>query len=336
MNICIISGFKEKPDEGMKIFASKISEELSKSNDVLHINAKENIFSFHFWLRLRKFNPQIIHLFLRLTPATMTLLMIFGYCCKNSKLVVSVLQPPEKMSILKVIFTFFKPDVILTQSSETEKKFIELDCKTGFLPSGVDTEKFRPVDEGIKKELRRKHGISESKFVVLHVGHINEGRNLEIFKDIRDLNGGIEVIIIGSTNEFNFNRQIYDDLLNAGIYAKREFYENIEEFYQLSDCYVFPTIDSSFAIEIPLSVLEAMGCNLPVISTKFGGLSRIIMNDNDIIFVDSTDDINNAIHQIRLRQSQIESRDVVLNYSWKNIAHNLDAIYQDISITKVV
>jgi len=53
------------------------------------------------------------------------------------------------------------------------------------------------------------------------------------------------------------------------------YIKKIEEIYQLSDCYIFPITFEGGGISILLSVLEAMACNLPVVTTKFGGLPAI-------------------------------------------------------------
>jgi len=62
-----------------------------------------------------------------------------------------------------------------------------------------------------------------------------------------------------------------------------EYVPNIEEIYNLADCYVFPTFKRHNCIDMPLSVMEAMACNIPVISTKFGGLPKIFKEGNGLI-----------------------------------------------------
>ena len=74
---------------------------------------------------------------------------------------------------------------------------------------------------------------------------------------------------------------------------------NIEEVYALSDCYVFPTppMNKINSIEIPLSVLEAMACNLSVITTKFGALPKVFEEGDGLIFVDDGEDGERAIRK---------------------------------------
>lgn len=330
MKICLASGYKGNPDEGMKNFAFHISKELSNYHEVIHINARENIFSINFWKKIKAFNPHIIHIFLRSDISTFVIAKIFQLSCNNAKLVISALQPPLNYSFIKWFIPLFKSYLFLVQSYETEKMLNDAGCKTIFLPSGVDTEKFIPVDSDVKEKLRKKYDIDKEKFVVLHIGHINKGRNLEIFKTIAKNNKNVEIMLIGSTNTFNFDENVYNDLKSNGCKIWREYFENIEEIYQLSDCYLFPTIDKSCAIELPLSVLEAMSCNLPVITTKFGGLNRIFREEEGIIFVDNINELEEKLEIVRRKNPLINTRKHVLPYSWEKVASHLEELYENL------
>lgn len=330
MRICLISGFEGRPDEGMKNFVYNIAKEISDRHKVIHLNLRKNIFSVNFWKEIREFDPQIIHIFLRPNLLTLNIAKFFRlYFSSNTKLVMTSLQPPINYRYIKIISSLFKPDLILVQSYETENLFRRLGYRTAFLPSGVDTTKFTPVSSITKEKLREKYNISNDKFVILHVGHINKGRNLEVFKYIAARNKDVEVIIVGSTNEFNFDRNTYYELKRSGCIVLRKYLKNIEEIYQLSDCYVFPTISTSHAIEIPLSIMEAMACNLPVVSTKFGGLSRIFKEGYGFMFVNNDiNNINDKLELIRDGNLKIRTRKQVLPYSWSCVASYLENIYQ--------
>jgi glycosyltransferase involved in cell wall biosynthesis len=331
MKICLISGHKDNPDEGMKAMAFHISKELSKTHEILHINARENIFSINFWSEIKDFKPQILHFFLRPSVVTLSLAKALKlYLSDDIKLIITSLQPLLDYRYVRLCPSLFKPDLVLFQSYETEDMFRKLGYQTLFIPSGVDITKFAPVTNNIKGKLREKYHINKEKFVILHVGHINRGRHLEIFRVIAKNDENTEVILIGSTNTFNFDKMLYNELKNSGCRIFREYFESIEEMYQLSDCYIFPTIDRSYAIELPLSVLEAMACNLPVITTKFGGLNRIFKEEEGMIFVDSIDKIEVKLGILGRENPQINTRRQVLPYSWENVTLHLENIYKDL------
>ena len=97
--------------------------------------------------------------------------------------------------------------------------------------------------------------------------------------------------------------------------------ENIEEIYQLSDCYFFPTTDAIEAIEFPLSVLEAMACNLPIITTPFGGLTDIFDESDDFLYFTNENQIPEKITQIKTVIPK--NREKIEQLSWSKIAEKI-------------
>ena len=109
----------------------------------------------------------------------------------------------------------------------------------------------------------------------------------------------------------------------------KKYVENIEEIYALADCYVFPTTNSIGSIELPLSVLEAMSCNIPVVATRFGALPRVFQEDDGLIFADKEEDFFQGLERIR-NGTEVRNREKVLPYSWRNTALRLEKIYEEL------
>ena len=95
----------------------------------------------------------------------------------------------------------------------------------------------------------------------------------------------------------------------------------VEEFYQLADCYVFPVIDHEGCVEIPLSVLEAMACGIPVVSRPFGGLRDILQPGDDLIYWDTTEEFAAAAAAMRA-SSPVAVRSMS-DFSWSAIGSQL-------------
>ena len=67
------------------------------------------------------------------------------------------------------------------------------------MPIGISTDKFRPIKNvNRKRELRKIHGLPEDKFIILHVGHINWGRNLNALIPLQ--RDGNQIVICASTS----------------------------------------------------------------------------------------------------------------------------------------
>ena len=97
---------------------------------------------------------------------------------------------------------------------------------------------------------------------------------------------------------------------------------NIEEIYQLADVYFFPVLNERNCISVPLSVLEAAACNLPIVCTDFGELKQFKGKDG-FFFIDSfePENINNLIR--KALQSKADTRSCVLEYDWEKAASQI-------------
>ena len=324
MRVCLIGDFSGKLEEGMQLVAFHLTEELSKCHKVLSSDPRD-IFSRSFWREIKLFNPQIIHYLSG--PSIISFIImkkLSALCEKNTKKVMSAIHP-NLPSFSKGFLPLLKPDLILTLSYETEKMFTNLGCRTEFLPLGVDTEKFLPISAETKGELRKKYRIDKRDLVVLHVGSLAKRRNVGILSGLQG-EKDYQVIII-SHPSVSAEKAVYRRLKEKGCLIWREYFKGIEEIYALSDCYIFPTKDKLGSIELPLSVMEAMSCNLPVVTTKFGALQRVFKEGNGLFFAEGEEEILDAIEKIK-DGMQVKTRDTVLPYSWEIVAKRLEEIYE--------
>jgi glycosyltransferase involved in cell wall biosynthesis len=222
-----------------------------------------------------------------------------------------------------------KPDLILTTSGKDQRELVSLGCAARFVPLGVDVERFTPATPDKKRELRRTYGFDEEEPIVLHVGHIREGRNLRALGPIQDK--GNHVVIAGSTFSPH-DAHLVDDLKAHGIRLLTGYNDHIEEIYQLADWYIFPTISEKACISQPLSVLEAMACNLPVVSTRFGGLPDLFPGEGGgLFYADSTSEIAAKSEYLRdnLRHVHPRTREMVEPYSWERSSQEIRRLLKD-------
>jgi glycosyltransferase involved in cell wall biosynthesis len=249
--------------------------------------------------------------------------------CRQAKIVISALQPPLHYHFIKIFALLLKPDLILTASDETGKIFTGIGWRVAFLASGVDTNRFIPVTESAKKKLREKYHIDKEKFIVTHVGPIRNNRNLGVFNKIQSI-ANVQTIIVANT-AFPVHRLVYNNLKEHGCIIWRSYFKNIEEICQLSDCYIFPTRDQAGCIELPLSVLEAMSCNLPVIATRFMALPQLFREGDGLHYADGDGDFVPRLETIKSNRMKIRTREKVLPYDWYSIAQRLEEIYRKVS-----
>ena len=139
---------------------------------------------------------------------------------------------------------------------------------------GIDFEKYLnpklSVREEIFSELRRS-GFDTTKPTVLHVGHLRKNRGLdELVKAKRLLGDAINVLVIASPS-LDRDGDVEQTLLTAGAVIYDQYMETLVPIYKLADIYCFPVDPvSRGAIDLPLSILEAVMSGLHVITTPFG------------------------------------------------------------------
>ena len=176
-----------------------------------------------------------------------------------------------------------RPELILTPVGELSLCMGSLGQRTGFIIPGFDERVFKPVSTEVKAQLRRKYGLPPDQFVMLHVGHIKENHNMQVFLKHREWGRDIVPVVKGGDVE----RSWLHRLQMAGVIVFDEYLDRMHELYQAADCYLFPVSNPTGALEFPLSVVEASACNLPVITTPFGALPEIIREGEGFPYIRS-------------------------------------------------
>lgn len=208
--------------------------------------------------------------------------------------------------------------VLLSAESWQEMRTI-IGARARYLRTGVDTKRFCPVDDAQKKQLREKYGIPCNAPVVLHVGHLKAGRNVD---KLRMVDPALQVVVVASTATEQ-DTALRQTLLERGnVTVIDQYVPRIEEIYQMADVYLFPVMAERNCIDVPLSALEAAACGIPVAATSYGELKQLLDGEG-FYCLDSLEPeaMNRVLHQaIRERKNP---RAYVLAYDWDRAAGEL-------------
>lgn len=339
LKICILSDYSNKytgkyvTDEGIRKTAHSIWQELSNQNTLVQIHISDSKLKFlnnlfKIYNQIRIFKPEIIHIIPGPTLSLFFLNKILKILNPKAKMVMSAPRPQTFSKLFKFLIPILKPDMILTQSSNATKTFQNLGCNVEFLPSGVNLNRFVPTNEINKKKLKKKFNFDEKKPLLLHVGSIRKIRNLESLIEIKK-HIDIEILIVGSTS-LPIEKNLLDSLIENNLRIMTNYVESIEEIYSMADCYIFPVTINHGAIEIPLSIIEAMSCNLPILTTRFGGVPDIFNEKDGLFYIESNEEMVKCLKNVLKPNFQVNTRKHVLQYSWENIGFKLNHIYNEL------
>lgn len=323
MKICIIGNYAGKLDEGMTNVSYYLYENLKiLYPELLYRNVRE-IGTAGFWIGLIKEKPDIVHFIPGPTVKGLVLVKLLKLILR-CKTVVSATKPVLP-NAFRFVARMLRPDITVVQSSKSEKLFSKFGYHTSFIPNGVDTDRFRPIPSEKRKLLRTKHGFSEDDFIALHVGPLRTGRNQQSLLKLRDVK---LLLIISLTNPSE--EELVKTFNRPDVILWKEYFPNIEDIYAMVDVYIFPVFEPLNSIEIPLSVLEAMSCNIPVISSMYGALGRVLKEGDGLFFIQEPDKINEIVEKIREGLDNVDTRSKVSHLSWRQIAIEISAIYENL------
>lgn len=323
MRICVVGHFVRHPDEGVGNICLNIADELSKRHDVL----KLSIGDVAGWRRAKRFKPEILHFVLSPSNLGLVVAKLLASYCSEAKTVMSA-PHPDNIRWGRVA-GLFRPDLTLVQSAESERMFQGVGYKTLFFPNGVDCDKFRPVSPRHKRRLRQDYGIPTDRFVALHVGPLTNARDVRSLGRLQRHEN--QVLIVGRPSERG-SAYLRRALERLGCIVWLKHLPDVDEVFGLSDCYVFPVPPQNrgASIEMPLSVMEAMSCNIPVVTTRFGALPRALEDGDGLVFVEDDDEILHAVARLRHSDVEVATRRTALQYCWSKIVPRLDVAYEQL------
>lgn len=318
MNVCLLGERSDQLDEGMKNFSNQLHRRLQQRGIETTLLDLREIGTIEFWRSFARTEPDVVHLVPGPTGKGLALLRALSIL-KGAESVATVTQPRFNQ-VSRAALSALAPSLVYVQSEQERGRFEAHGYKTEFLPSGVDLTQFTPSDETEQARLRAELDLPTDERIFLHVGHFKRGRGLPALERLQEYG---HLVVVGSPST-GPQTELVDSLRAAGVTVQTEYVPAIEKYYRAADVYVFPVVDEGNSIQTPLSVLEAMACNLPVVATRFGGLVDLFEAGDGFRFVDSFD----AISEDDLTFETVDTRGKVQKYSWEAIVDQIRDSYE--------
>lgn len=230
-------------------------------------------------------------------------------------------------------------DVLITINKE-DYELAQKSFKVGkieHLPGvGLDIDKINNVK--VDRKLKRKEiGVPEDCFLLVSVGELNKNKNHQaVIKALAQINdSNIHYIVCG---QGKLEKYLKDLSRKLGVDRQVHllgYRKDIIEICKASDLFVFPSLREG----LPVSLMEAMVCGLPIVCSNIRGNSDLVEENKGGYLVNANDtrEIVNRIYRLysdynlRIKYGIINSNKIKC-YGMKNIIIKLKYIYEQINV----
>jgi len=165
---------------------------------------------------------------------------------------------------------------------EKNKIYIMYNC--------LNTDVFKPIVYDEAKEIRKLYNIPENKKIVLFAGRLCPEKGIaELLQMVQKLDREDVVLLVVGSNFYKsqiispyeeYLKQLCDPVKNKVIFTGYIDYENMPKYYAAADCVTLPSMWEEPA---GMTIIEAMACGKPVITTYSGGIPEYVGEGNCIV-----------------------------------------------------
>ncbi len=220
-------------------------------------------------------------------------------------------------------------DLLIMPSQSVSELFLwnNIRTKSAIVNLGVDIKKFAPVDDEQELDLREQLGFLPEDIVIGYHGRIGHEKDLitllRAFTRLQQTNKNIKLLIVGDGVE-----SIKKQLLSRQGVILTGAKNNPVPYLQVMDIYCLPSLTETTS----LSVLEAMSCQLAVVSTEVGFIKSYIKNGQNGLFFEKqnqyslTKNIQRLISDEEFRKTLGKNarKTVVEQFSWDKTAKGIE------------
>lgn len=184
-------------------------------------------------------------------------------------------------------------DCLITINFEDYKLAKSHGFKAGYIEHvngvGVDLEKFNLVDTIRRNDLRQINGFNPNDLLMFYAAEFNKNKNqkllIESLSKIKNDVPNARLLLAG---EGSLVEECKDLALKLGVFSMVKFLgfrKDIEILLKMSDI----AVASSLREGLPVNVMEAMACGLPVVAIENRGHRELVQNDENGWIVNQND-----------------------------------------------
>jgi len=198
-----------------------------------------------------------------------------------------------------------------------------------YIPNGVNTKRFSPGESKVKNKFLDKK-------IIVYFGRLHYQKNVDLliksFKFVKEKVSNVKLVIIGTGTDFDKLKKMSahdNDIIMTGFLPNEE----LLDYLRVADVVVFPSRGENAS----LTIMEAMACELPVISSGVGNAEKILGEGRGLILEKYTEeeiaekcvkilsDKNFAEKMGKSARKFVED-----NHSWDRISKKTEELYKKI------
>ncbi|AKG33396.1 glycosyltransferase family 4 protein [Paenibacillus durus] len=199
---------------------------------------------------------------------------------------------------------------------------------------GVNTDRFKPVTQVEKARLRQDSPYGPEDFLMFYAAEFNGNKNHQLLiralARVQDQEPRIKLLLAG---EGPLQEQCRKLALELGIADKVDFLgyrKDIDRLLPMCDA----AVSASLREGLPVNIMEAMACGLPVIATSNRGHAELVKHGENGYIVEPGQEEPFAEHMLRLcRSMELRSRlgkrslELTEAYKLPSVVEELASIY---------
>ncbi|MEC5424022.1 glycosyltransferase family 4 protein [Virgibacillus sp. C22-A2] len=174
-------------------------------------------------------------------------------------------------------------DCLLTINQEDYQLAVKHQFQAGSIEHihgvGVDTEKFKPVDKTKRTELKKSFGYHADDFLLFYAAEFNKNKNQQFLlhmlallkKDVPR----VKLLLAGEGAMLSSCQQLASSLGISHMVDFLGFRKDIDQLLPVCDI----AVASSYREGLPVNVMEAMACGLPVIAVDNRGHRELVQTN---------------------------------------------------------
>lgn len=150
--------------------------------------------------------------------------------------------------------------------------------RTETIYNGVPLENFQAVngDAQLRQNVRRELGIDDGEFSIVQVARLNSLKDhataIRTLKRLRDEQVPAKLVLVGDGEERADLEKLVAEVSVGGDVVFLGARSDIPRLLAAADAFLLSSISEG----IPLTLIEAMGAGIPIVSTDVGGIPEVI------------------------------------------------------------